>query len=55
MGSLFLVVASILSVFDIVKAKDDEGREIEVHGEYVDADVSCVDCLHITFCSSAAL
>lgn len=42
MGALFLVVASILSVFDIVKAKDAEGREVDVNGEYDDADITYV-------------
>lgn len=38
-SALFLVVASILSTFDLVKAKDEDGNEIEVDGEYVDAGI----------------
>lgn len=33
MATLFLSVSSILAVFDIVKAKDENGKEIEVSAE----------------------
>ena len=35
--SLWLNVASMLSVFSIEKAKDEHGNEIKVKGEYTDA------------------
>lgn len=34
LSSLWIIVASILSTFDIVKAKDENGKNIEASAEY---------------------
>lgn len=39
---MWLVVASMLAVFDVVKAKDKNGDEIEVDPEFIDNAVQSV-------------
>lgn len=43
-------MASILSVFDIVKSKDEKGNEIEVTTEWVDSGIRYVRYPYFTSC-----
>ena len=36
LDTMWITIASILAVFDIVKAKDEEGKEITPSGEYLE-------------------
>jgi hypothetical protein len=36
-STIWLVIATMLSVFDITKAKDEYGKEIPIPGDYTDA------------------
>lgn len=46
------MVASILSVYDVVKAKDEDGNEVEVSGEYTETANKCVHPLRLCALSS---
>ena len=39
---LFTTISNVLAVFDIVKARDENGREIPVREEYTSGSIRCV-------------
>lgn len=43
--ALWLAIVSVLAVFDIVRAVDDEGKEIIPDGEYLSGVVWCVSSI----------
>ena len=45
-NALWIAIASILATFNISKARDEEGNEIEPADEYTSGFISCVSGIH---------